>query len=182
MIAQIKVLNPDLQKRIGQTQINFTPNINIVVGSNGCGKSSLLRLLTSLTEQPNADGKLIWDSSIKVHTYSSEQVTRTRVEHSDTAFGSVHESHGQALRKLLSSLENIEDEAIVLLDEPETALDFQSVWDLCKIISTKKNVQFIISTHHPLLLTLANANFINLDREDKTYAQTVLKKLAKRLK
>lgn len=181
MIAQIKILNPDLQKRIGQTQLTFKPGVNVIVGSNGCGKSSLLKLLTSLTEQPNADGKLIWDSSIKVHTYSSEQVTKERVEHSDTAFGSVHESHGQALRKLLSNLENIEDEAIVLLDEPETALDFNSVWDLCRIIGQKKNVQFVISTHHPLLLTIKEVNIINLDRDDKNYAQTVLKKLAKRL-
>ena len=180
MILRVKILNPDLQKRIGQNEITFTTGINLLVGSNGCGKSSVIDLVKQLTESNSNDGKLIWDSSVKVHSYSSEQSTKERSEHSDAAFG-VHESHGQALRKLLSNLEAIENEAIVLLDEPETALDFNSVWDLCRVISQKKNVQFIISTHHPLLLTLKDVNIINLDREDKNYAANVLRKLAKRL-
>ena len=42
MITNVKIVDPKMQSRIGSTQINLTPGINLFVGSNGCGKSSLI--------------------------------------------------------------------------------------------------------------------------------------------
>ena len=42
MIHSLTIISPDMQQRIGQQNITFTPGINIVVGSNGTGKSSLI--------------------------------------------------------------------------------------------------------------------------------------------
>lgn len=185
MIANLQILDLNMQQRIGQTNVQFKPGINVVVGSNGCGKSSLFEVLTTMTnpilEQSNY-AKLIWDPSVKVHTYSAEHATKSMTDRQGTAFESSKDSHGQALRKLLSVIDNLESEAIIILDEPETALDFNAVWELCKTITAKKNIQFIISTHHPLFFTMDKANFINLDRDDKNYVQSILKKLSKRLK
>ena len=179
MIHSLAIISPDMQQRIGQQNITFAPGINIIVGSNGTGKSSLINLITEITSGSSENGRLIWDPTVPVHTYNAEQATKDRTN--DTATFGVHDSHGQALRRYLSVIEKLENPSIVILDEPETALDYFAVEELCRAISKKKQIQFIISTHHPLMMTLSGANFINLDRVNKNYAKDVLSRLEKRL-
>lgn len=74
MIHSLAIISPDMQQRIGQQNITFTPGINIVVGSNGTGKSSLINLITEITSGNSENGRLIWDPTVPVHTYNAEQL------------------------------------------------------------------------------------------------------------
>lgn len=184
MITNVKIVDPKMQSRIGSTQINLMPGINLFVGSNGCGKSSLIESIMHEVESGDSKvARLIRDPSVQVLRYSAEQATVKFGSNPDNdAFTGRNQSHGQGLRQYLEALRNIEGETVCILDEPETALDFFAVNDLCALMASKPNVQWIVSTHHPLIMTMKNANIINLDRNNKDYAKDVLKQTVKRLK
>jgi len=183
MITNVTVVNPNLQTRIGQTKLEFKAGVNIVCGSNGSGKSTLLNAIMSGIAG-SADVRLIRDPSVPVTRYSGEEATvkLSAQPDDDGDITNRHQSHGQGLRQYLKVLANIEGEHVVILDEPETALDFMAVHDLCAAIAKKgDDIQFIISTHHPLFYTMKAANFVNLDREQKNYHMDVIRKLRRRV-
>lgn len=186
MITNVKIVDARYKSRIGGDQFSFQPGINILAGPNGCGKTSLIEAIKHEIEIADSTvARIIRDASVPVTFYSGEVAT-VKLSHkasaSDGDMTARHESHGQGLRAYLESLRNIDGEHVVVMDEPETALDFFAVADLCQTIAMKSDtVQFIISSHHPLVFTMKNANTINMSREEGNYANRVLQRLKKRL-
>jgi predicted ATPase len=82
----------------------------------------------------------------------------------------VAQSHGQSLMSYFGSRYGIQ--GIYFLDEPETALSPKTQIELVQLLShltQQGNVQFIIATHSPIILSLSNSKIYKIDaRELKT--------------
>lgn len=89
---------------------------------------------------------------------------------------SLHDqSHGESFRSLI--LNRFRPRGIYLLDEPEAALSPTSQMSLLCIIDelVKKDTQFIIASHSPIILAYPNANiyeFSEVGIEKKSYKET----------
>lgn len=183
MITQVKILDPQLIQRIGKSIISFEAGVNLLVGENGCGKSSLIEAIREEILNPSGTQvRIIRDEHVPVEFYSSEESTRdsnvvNKARISDTAI-----SHGQRLNRYIDTIMRTEGEHVLIADEIEAALDFDTVYGIGATLSKVSAIQWIISTHHPILFTLKNANIVNLSRTDSNYIQSCLKKLGKRIK
>jgi predicted ATPase len=85
-----------------------------------------------------------------------------------------HQSHGESF---LALFQNLPNEGIYILDEPEAALSPQRQLTFLAIINELEksgNAQFIIATHSPILLSYPNAIVLNLDNnlEEIDYQET----------
>lgn len=91
-------------------------------------------------------------------------------------FGSKFSSHGEVNRILNAGL--LEDDgvknSIVLLDEPDQALDFDGALELVQSIEACPAAQIIIAVHHPLVVLYENFHAIDLE---KGYRDRVRKKI-----
>lgn len=147
--------------------LTFAPGINLLLGSNGSGKSTILNAIR------DGKGSAVKDMGQVIH-FSSESIKSVQ-----SVFGG--RSHGESMRDQLVGLANIVPGSTVLLDEPDLALSIDGVVELCKIISTKskEGVQFIISSHNVLVWTLSWANIIPLTHP--TWHKKHLALLKKRL-
>lgn len=89
---------------------------------------------------------------------------------------SLHDqSHGESFRSLI--LNRFRPRGIYLLDEPEAALSPTSQMSLLCIIDelVKKDTQFIIASHSPIILAYPNADiyeFSEVGIEKKSYKET----------
>ena len=75
-------------------------------------------------------------------------------------------SHGEAFMKIIN--ERIKSKGIYLLDEPEAALSPMRQLGLIAAIlemTKKRNAQFIIATHSPILMGIPNAFIYEIDEE-----------------
>lgn len=75
-------------------------------------------------------------------------------------------SHGEGILKIL---EDISDDGIYILDEPEAGLSPVKIIKLMRIIKEKSeiyNSQFIIATHNPILICLPSATLYELTEEN----------------
>ena len=138
--------------------------ITLLVGDQGCGKSSLLsllqkssnKLIISLSENAteNGVGSLYFDTekmnprTAEGHNYSNPDGTSKGIG----MFGqlsSFFESHGETLKKF--TVDRIMDakDCVLLIDEPETALSLRNQYKLAEAINkvVDNNVQIILATH-----------------------------------
>lgn len=93
-----------------------------------------------------------------------------------------HSSHGESYLDFFAS--RIKENQIYLLDEPETPLSAQNQLTLLSMImdARKKNNQFIIATHSPILSAIPNAQIIEICHqrfEETTYEEITSIKLLK---
>lgn len=74
-------------------------------------------------------------------------------------------SHGEAYLSFFSS--RMKENQLYLLDEPETPLSIQNQLSLLYLIdeAVKKNCQFIIATHSPVIMAMPNARIMSLSEE-----------------
>lgn len=197
MITQATLVHPNFLGRCnGVTTANLLPGVNLCVGPNGSGKSTFL---SAIARQVNGDfenGKplatLIRNAEVPVIYHSSEEASGVAAHDQklqDTVagrsgvakLGNNYMSFGQRLMHLLSELKNVKTPHVVILDEPEIALDFDAVYAFCQFCAEMATVhQFIISTHHPLFFTMKTANFVVFG-DDKKYPNKVVAKMRKRL-
>lgn len=189
MFTLLRILNPVLLSRVGKASIQFNPGVNLVVGRNGCGKSSMFEAIRNELEHGTGqNARLSRDPTVPHLWYSGSLATADAAVSLRGSEGSTlsagHASHGELLQRHLQALTNIEGEAVVLMDEPDIGLDFFAIAELAKTIVAKSDtVQFIVATHSPLLMTMTkNVNFICLDRQTDKYQQEVLKLMAKRIR
>lgn len=77
-------------------------------------------------------------------------------------------SHGEAYLSFFNS--RVRENELYLLDEPETPLSIQNQLTLNYMImeGVKRNCQFIIATHSPVIMALPNAKIYEISNEDIT--------------
>ena len=157
----------------GEYSFEFKPGVNLLVGPNGSGKSSILMaimdapgkarhgesetdVVVRTAQLPGGRGSRF---SVKMFDFE-KQNPRVR----DTARGghdsfmfqvvSMFKSHGETNRALGVGLLDIEDvrDALVLLDEPDQALDFDGVGELIEALKKCPARQVLVAVHHPRVI------------------------------
>lgn len=144
--------------------------INVLVGDQGCGKSSLLSII----------GENQWDKvdivppPFKLSTYAFDfekdnprmkngQMSSPRIKDFDTfkaVLGAMWSSHGECNRNILKALKDLNPKQyfLILMDEPETGLSIRSVNLLVKLLKdlTKKKRSILMATHNERLIHCAD--------------------------
>lgn len=178
MLTKVTLLKKDLIDRCGRASFEFHPGINILAGSNGSGKSTLLRAIMSTTHStalrsPSANLEISDPRfPLPLFHHSADEVVKTEDTNKGSNLLSLQanaESHGQTLSKYLLGLENLVNPSIVLLDEPETALDLDHLLGFTDIVQEKLELgmQFVIATHHPVLWMMEGSHFITFGKNRK---------------
>lgn len=184
MLTKVTLLNQAIIKRCGRAEFAFEPGINLLVGPNGSGKSSLLKAVMQSTSGRVATHHAqveITDPRFPMPLlyHSSDEVVKSEDINKGSNLLSLQartESHGQTLSKYLHNLSNLVDPSIVLIDEPETALDLDNLLTFRDTIQDKvdEGMQFVIATHHPVLWMIEDSKVINFGPNRK-YMRECLK-------
>jgi predicted ATPase len=170
---------------------DFKPGVNILCGPNGCGKSTILKALFPTPKKEQDGLRLDTDIESLVHMDSVKrkvwgtpgamvrrfdfEMNNPRVQRgvgmmsmedmSSWARGQRMRamSHGEVQKLLFDNLLSAEATkgAILLLDEPEQALDMEGATKLLTILRKTKR-QYIISTHSPFLILEKKFNVIEM--------------------
>jgi predicted ATPase len=145
----------------------FKPGINLLVGDQGCGKSTLMQCMMN---NKSEDWKCETDK-VQYFSFDTEK-DNPRMIHDlndigmdlgyalTTKFLSHGESNLPKLKMMKKASENL-----FFVDEPESALSIRSQLAIAKILkSVGKNNQFIISTHSEIIINIVD-EVLNLEKK-----------------
>lgn len=138
--------------------IVFEPGVNLLVGDQGCGKSSLLLSIDRL-RQGSTDIAILATEGTQCTYHDFERDNpRTASGFNPDGFDwqvqSLFSSHGQSVNVMLRSLTAAKQKLTMLLDEPDMALSVRSVRNLVTIFRelAAAGHQVIAAVHNPFLL------------------------------
>ena len=147
-------------------QFEFNKGVNVIVGDQGTGKSTLLSCLSGSPLGQNLTVKVTDKTCRELTTYFFDfekmnlrqrdiEEFRNNSGTYRTALLSHFKSHGESTNDVLSIL-NLpsEDQKLFLLDEPCTSLSVRSVYKFLKILKEGVEIghSYLISTHHLLVI------------------------------
>lgn len=160
MIESIQLCRRHAVKVAAPSTIHFFPGINVLVGPNGSGKTTVLRAVHSCErcrKATDGEGAIHYFNSetMNPHTVTGpagnmlKMLLRTRGTFS---------SHGEIMKAALVSLP-VRTGDIVLIDEPESGQDLAGVQQICRGFEqlAANHVQVIAASHHPLFLQAGRA-------------------------
>lgn len=170
MLHFIKVDKNNL-KRLGMKKdiFTFTPGVNVLVGNNGCGKSSLIEFMTK-----NPKGIEVIADPCQYRFFDFEknnprvldpyQGNENLFVFNTASRMGINGSHGQLTKKIIKVIKKEPTEYIYIMDEPEQGLDFNGINELVDILINyiNKGGQAIIATHSPKIILNRNFNIIEL--------------------
>jgi len=173
----------------------FENPVTIIVGENGSGKSTLIEALaqaagfspqggsdwhqTGKAETENALTaalRLSWLPKVsrgfffRAESFFNFQ-TYIDTAHMESGLGSRqmhYKSHGEAFLEAFEERLSAKQRAIYFLDEPEAALSPQRQLAFLRLMrqwQLSRQVQAVIATHSPLLMSLPDAELLALDRD-----------------
>lgn len=163
----------------------FRPGINLLVGDQGCGKSSMFHVIMKFgqynidaeydessnytfldTESMNPRLKNSWEAHRDFKTVT--EYNKAEFDHAlDTfAYDYKYKSHGQIMLPLMLAQKKIKRKTI-LIDEPEAGLSIRSQYKVLEHYKElSKNNQLIIATHSlPIISEIGEV----LSLEDKKW-------------
>jgi predicted ATPase len=143
--------------------IEFHPGINLLVGDQGCGKSSLLDAIRAMCGDKKAPiglkEKITYIADpITTIGFDFEKDNLRTLGHLD--YGNIgpqlaakKSSHGEFTNYVLTYLTQIEN-TLIYLDEPDQALSIRSIKKLINMmqLATNKGCQIIAAVHHPYII------------------------------
>ncbi len=146
--------------------VDFRPGINLLVGDQGCGKSSLLQSINALRRARPGDREkptisVVTKGNIQLTFYDFEKDSPRVATHfsgDNKSFefevSALFMSHGQAVNTVLRSLEAAKQKLTMILDEPDMALSIRSVSKLVRTFKALDEAghQVIAAVHNPLLI------------------------------
>lgn len=139
--------------------VNFRPGVNLLVGDQGSGKSSLLYELRDHTQKEAKNSRLdLVDPGVRCSSYFldfEKDNVRVKAYIGDNAgfqLASKFMSHGETVNCLVGHLEE-SNQAVIICDEPDTALSGRSIIKLANLFKkAANNNQIIVSGHNPWLI------------------------------
>jgi predicted ATPase len=161
----MSISNIKYKDRVRLDTVEFKPGVNIIIGPNGSGKSTILEILS----KHHSSANITTSGPIDFMSFDFEKDNiRTKSYIGDNAMAQLaakFKSHGQVTRSLLKVL--VDDEStgkVMILDEPEQALDIDGIILLNKYLKKTKASQIILSTHNfYLILNNPKFNIIELE-------------------
>tara|TARA_Y100000310_G_scaffold130972_1_gene130146 strand:- start:6111 stop:6653 length:543 start_codon:yes stop_codon:yes gene_type:complete len=154
MITRIEI-SADNDRGLTSSIIEPKSGVNLFVGENGCGKSSLLKAMTQ-----GSFVNIVTDGASPFGYFDSERdnprVKTSNPLSSDSMMVSVKshfESHGETLLPILEQMSN-EENTVLFLDEPENGISMSNQLKLWRKINkaVKNGCQFFIATHSYILI------------------------------
>lgn len=153
----------------GEEVIRFRPGVNLLVGNQGTGKSSLFEAIQlrgmkkpkSLHLPPADTVPVVIDyqgDPIPVFAFDFERDNyRTKAFFEDDIsfhVGAMHSSHGEMVLAMLQGLELIDKKMLVLFDEPDMALSIMSCRRLVRCFNHVADLggQVIATAHNPIVI------------------------------
>jgi len=137
-ITMLKVHSASIKNYRAIENLEFSPNsINVFVGPNNCGKSSVLEAIALKEKIAYFDDIQKTDKGLQV--FLKNQDASLPVS-----------SMGDGFRSLLSLtfMNSLAGEGVIILEEPEVSLHPGFMYILCEaILKNSKESQFFISTH-----------------------------------
>lgn len=189
LLAEYPFNIPAIQKI---NTIDFHPNITFLIGENGVGKSTILEAiainlgfnaeggnqnvnfrtehtssilhkhlkLVRSHKRPQEGYFLRAESFYNVASYMDSIASPSAQGYGGKSLH--HQSHGESFLSVLKH--KFHGNGLYLLDEPEAALSPTRQMSVLAIIDQliKKNSQFIIATHSPILLSYPNAKIYQI--------------------
>lgn len=144
--------------------IEFRPGVNLLVGDQGTGKSSVLQALgaagglKSHSHQKDLAKKVaLICTPIACYGFDFEKDNKRTLSYFDGDIrfqvASMFSSHGQTNLAIVRGLERA-DKSLVMFDEPDTALSIRSITELASLFkkAAEKGCQIVASVHHPFLI------------------------------
>lgn len=163
-------------------RIEFKPNVNIIVGANGCGKSQLFKILhceingarnlyeTKVTVDYDKIETMGFDfesDALKNIIKPDPESNETFLSDTMTKLDSESKSHGENTKILLDFYEN-RTKQVLFMDEPENGLDLPSQVKLVrKIKELGMHNQLFVITHNKMIIE-AFDDVYDLDRKKWT--------------
>jgi predicted ATPase len=165
----------------------FTPGVNLLVGDQGCGKSSLLSTIaakmgsTTYRFETGLQKKVTITVNDKTTVYGFDFETHNPRTKSVLGpcpgfqIASKFTSHGETAKPILSRMAQFRN-AVVFLDEPDTALSPRSILGLKDLFAemVENGCQIIAAVHNPLLI-LAYPQCLSLDSHTWVESKEFLK-------
>lgn len=153
----------------GEEVIHFRPGVNLIVGDQGSGKSSLFQAIQLRGMKKPASWNLprvndvpviieFQGDPIPAFVFDFEHDSyRTRPFFEDNMLfhvNTMHSSHGEMTLTMLKTLEDIDKPMFVLVDEPDMSLSIRSCLRLVRIFKhvAKLGGQIVATAHNPLLI------------------------------
>lgn len=141
--------------------VTFVPGVNLLVGDQGSGKSSLIKaILSGGASAKDSLGKQIQlrctPCRSKFFDFEKDN-PRMQSHFGDNIMGQIgamFSSHGETNRAIVKGLDGLDEGDVVLMDEPDTALSLRS----CKLLVQKfvtlaeQGVQIIAAVHNPWVI------------------------------
>jgi predicted ATPase len=148
----------------GET-FNFRPGVNLLVGDQGTGKSSLIQSIAAaskvkkykyehglekkikiVAERTNFGGFDFEKDNLRTQSYFGDNM--------QLQLASMFSSHGQFNLSLLKSL-TVAASCVLCLDEPDMALSVKSICTLIRFCkgAVTRDCQIIAAVHNPILIT-----------------------------
>ncbi|MFW6250808.1 MAG: ABC transporter ATP-binding protein [Alkalispirochaetaceae bacterium] len=174
MISSVTLCHTHRHRVRHDPVVRFEPGLNAIIGPNGTGKSTILRVI-----QQCPHCTLAGDETTRTLLFDSESANPqasgfARKNQLDTILQTrgLFSSHGEIMRDVLATLP-VGAGDLLLLDEPEAGQDASwaerlrgGLLDLHREIG----VQIIMATHHPLLWYESNIIELAPGYEERTRA------------
>ena len=141
--------------------VTFVPGVNLLVGDQGSGKSSLLKAIQAGgASAKNAQGPQVQlcctPCRTKFFDFEKDNPRTKAYFGSDirAQVGAMFSSHGETNRAIIKGLDGLEAGDLVMMDEPDTALSLRS----CKMLVQKfvtlaeRGIQIIAAVHNPWVI------------------------------
>lgn len=163
MLKQVK-FKTDYRCFTKNEKLKFVKGVNIVVGDQGTGKSSLLGLLA----ENNTDILDINADLTKTAFFDSENHNPRKESYLSSGFEvkSRFMSHGQCQYQIMQMMKKAKTPTCFLCDEPDTALSIRSCVKLASLFKemSRNGHQVIASVHN--IVVIASFGYV-LDIENR---------------